>query len=306
MKDQLWITVSSEEFPDGRPEDHLFAGYYLPFPEHDWGRRGEGFVSTISDDPPQLNWIYVDKDTYEVKYGLRAVAEQHIVGPWDVTKIDRRVTLEGWEGFIAVKYGEADWALYFDRDEDGLKYILGPEFKRVSVELVRKELKQKKLKPEGATEEENSKKIQEMASKKEDERRNGGREKQTKAEDGTAAEEKLTVLKEMVRKLEEERLKKAEEKKPKTDEDTAKEEKLGKVKEMVRRMEEEIQITAKKKPDTKEETTAHNEEGDQEADKATGKANIIKGQDQMAGAADDKEGKSSKAKKKPRKLEIRH
>ena len=33
-----------------------------------------------TDDPPQLNWIYVDKDTLEIKYGIRADSQDHLVG----------------------------------------------------------------------------------------------------------------------------------------------------------------------------------------------------------------------------------
>ncbi|KAF2256131.1 hypothetical protein BU26DRAFT_512994 [Trematosphaeria pertusa] len=140
--------MSSVEYPDGRPEDHPFAGYFLPYPDQNWGRKGEGFVSTISDEPPQLNWIYVDRDTHEVKYGDRAESEPHIIGPWDVTKMDKRVTLEGWEGFMAVRYGPREWALYFDRDDDGLKGIIDPEMWTMEIELVRRERKQEKPDPD--------------------------------------------------------------------------------------------------------------------------------------------------------------
>lgn len=125
-------------------DDHPFAGYFLPYPDKSWGRAGEGLVSTISDDPPQLNWIYVDADTYEVKYGNRAESADHIVGPWDCTKLDRRVTMEGWEGFVAVREGPGNWALYFDRDDDALE----ERFKRsVEVTLSRKEMKKRKDEP---------------------------------------------------------------------------------------------------------------------------------------------------------------
>ena len=117
---------------------HPFTGYFLPFPEQNWGRKGEGLVSTISDDPPQLNWVFVDKDTYELGYGNRVVAEPHIVGPWDCTMIDKRLTLEGWEGFMAVKDAEGLWQLYFDLDDNGLE---GKVVKKriVEIELTRKE-----------------------------------------------------------------------------------------------------------------------------------------------------------------------
>ena len=142
---QLYLNVPSDEFPDGHPEDHPFAGYFLPFPDQDWGRQGEGMVSTISDEPPQLNWIYVDRDTCEVKHGDRVASEPHIVGPWDVTKMDRRVTFMGWEGFMAVQYGPGEWALYFDVDDNGLRGVIGDDLVRVEVELVRKERRQRRM-----------------------------------------------------------------------------------------------------------------------------------------------------------------
>lgn len=149
MAMQLYVAVPTSDFPDGRPGDHPFTGYFLPYPEKDWGKRGEGLVSTIMDEPPQLNWIYVDRYTHEIKYGDRAASRDHIVGPWDVTKSDRRLTLEGWEGFMAVRYGPGEWALYFDRDDDRLDQILpGDEFKKLEVSLVRREIKQRPRKLE--------------------------------------------------------------------------------------------------------------------------------------------------------------
>ncbi len=82
---------------------HPFAGYYLPYPD----TKYEGIVSTICDDAPILNWIYIDMNTYEVKYGVRADAQSNITGPFDCTRQDRRMTLEGWEGFVAVEVGAA-------------------------------------------------------------------------------------------------------------------------------------------------------------------------------------------------------
>jgi hypothetical protein len=107
-------------------------------------------VSTISNDPPQLNWIYVDRDTCEVKYGNRAESEDHIIGPWDVTKMDRRVILMGWEGFTAVCYGPGEWALYFDVDDNGLQGVIPDDMKRMEIELVRKERRQERTSNEPA------------------------------------------------------------------------------------------------------------------------------------------------------------
>ena len=126
---------------------HPFAGYYLPY--RDAGH--EGLVSTITNVPPVLNWIYVDKDTYEVKYGVRLDAQPNITGPFNCTRQDRRLTIEGWEGFVAVKEegekGEQLWALYYDRDDDGLRGKLGFGRTVLEVELRREEKRMPK--PEG-------------------------------------------------------------------------------------------------------------------------------------------------------------
>jgi len=139
---KLYIAVAKAE-GQASPSQHPFTGYFLPFPDQDWGRKGEGLVSTIADEPPQLNWIYVDQETYEVKYGLRIDAEGHLVGPWDCTRIEKRITLEGWEGFMAVQEDPGSWALYFDRDDNGLQGKTS-EKRILEVEMTRKERRKRK------------------------------------------------------------------------------------------------------------------------------------------------------------------
>ncbi len=95
-----------------------------------------------------LNWIYVDKDTYEVKYGVRADAQEHFTGPFDCTRQDRRMTLEGWEGFVAVEEFPGIWALYFDRDDDGLVTKVPMGTRVLEVELTRREKKEGKPEPD--------------------------------------------------------------------------------------------------------------------------------------------------------------
>jgi hypothetical protein len=83
--------------------------------------------------------VYVDKDTCEVKYGVRADAQPNITGPFDCTRQDRRLTLFGWEGFCAVEELPTVWALYFDKDDDGLRSKLPLGTRVLEVELTRKE-----------------------------------------------------------------------------------------------------------------------------------------------------------------------
>lgn len=85
----------------------------------------------------------MDEETYEVKYGLRVDAEGQLVGPWDCSRIDRRITLEGWEGFMAVQEDQGSWALYFDRDDNGLQGKTSKE-RILEVEMTRKERRRRK------------------------------------------------------------------------------------------------------------------------------------------------------------------
>lgn len=102
-------------------------------------------VSTISDDPPYLNWIYVDRFTNEIKYGNKEEAAGHLFGPWDCTETDKRVTFENWEGFWAVQedISKDMWALYFDRESDYLttrEDMVGhKQLRKLQVSLSRRE-----------------------------------------------------------------------------------------------------------------------------------------------------------------------
>ncbi|KAI0445384.1 hypothetical protein F4803DRAFT_170932 [Xylaria telfairii] len=111
--DKLYIdtgTHHEQEF------GHPFTGYYLAYPDS----NASGLVSTICDEPPIMNWIYVDRWSHELKFGNRSWADDNFPIPWDCSRQDRRLTFGGWEGFLAVKEGNF-WALYFDIDEDHLK-----------------------------------------------------------------------------------------------------------------------------------------------------------------------------------------
>jgi hypothetical protein len=123
---------------------HPFNGYFLPYPDASY----EGLVSTITDVAPILNWIYIDKETYEVKYGVRDFAQPNLTGPFDCTRQDRRMKFEDWEGFVAVEEGPGIWALYFDRDDDALRGKIPPNIRVLEIELTRRESKNGKPDPE--------------------------------------------------------------------------------------------------------------------------------------------------------------
>ncbi|KAK5121356.1 hypothetical protein LTR85_005522 [Meristemomyces frigidus] len=121
--DKLWVEAKS---PDtGWPvndKHHPFTGFYIAYPD-DNRPTTRGLVSTITVDPPMLNWTYIDKDTSELKYANRSGSIEHHVGSWDWTSEDNdsSITFDEWEGFMAVEEKPGEWALYFDLNDDGLK-----------------------------------------------------------------------------------------------------------------------------------------------------------------------------------------
>ncbi|KAF2178386.1 hypothetical protein K469DRAFT_718480 [Zopfia rhizophila CBS 207.26] len=125
---------------NGEAFGHPYAGYYLPYPDEKY----EGLVTTITDEAPIMNWVYVDKDTHEVKYGVRVNAQPNLTGPFDCTRQDRRLTFAGWEGWCAVEEFPTIWSLYFDKDDDGLRSKVTPGTRVLEIELTRKEKRWKK------------------------------------------------------------------------------------------------------------------------------------------------------------------
>lgn len=70
-----------------------------------------------------LNWIYVDKNTFELKYGNRSQSIGNIVGHWDWTEDESGLILQKKELWMAVEEEEDVWALYCDVKGDGLAAV---------------------------------------------------------------------------------------------------------------------------------------------------------------------------------------
>ncbi|KAJ4300618.1 hypothetical protein N0V88_003302 [Collariella sp. IMI 366227] len=111
LKDgNLWIDHPGFPMPG-----HKFLGYHFPYP----GEEGHlGMVSTIADDPPMLNWIFVDKDTRMVRHGGRQdTLGGHTIGPWYWSPDEQWLTLEGDPyKFVAVQMENKKWAIAWDKD----------------------------------------------------------------------------------------------------------------------------------------------------------------------------------------------
>lgn len=123
----------------GSPNEagHLFEGFYIGYPDPERPKPLPlGMVTSISNDPPMLNWIYVDKDTREIKYGNRTESRAHIVGSWGWEAGEEGgpggLTLEGEEGAVAV-HGEKGWELRWE-DGNGKVAVKGRKMLRVSLE----------------------------------------------------------------------------------------------------------------------------------------------------------------------------
>ena len=102
-----------------------------------------------------LNWIYVDSSTYEVRYGVRAEADKHFVGPMAISTLqagEMRLVYMQWEGFAAVEEEDDHWALYFDKDNNNLKEkVRGKSI--TEVELIRDTTSEMKARMKGFEEE---------------------------------------------------------------------------------------------------------------------------------------------------------
>lgn len=87
--------------PDAPVQGHKFCGFYFKYPSEEGYL---GLVSTIADDTPMMNWIYVDRDTQELQYGPRKDTLGQNIGPWGFNNSETLLTLdEHTEGFIATR-----------------------------------------------------------------------------------------------------------------------------------------------------------------------------------------------------------
>ncbi|KAF7335420.1 hypothetical protein MVEN_02194900 [Mycena venus] len=138
-KQRLYLDDSDpahRTFDDGHP----FSGFYIEYPV---GKKPLGLVSTISKEPPELNWIYADSQTLELKYGNKTASQNHIPGPWDWTDDQEALMLDGWESLVALEESPGVWVVHYDRDDDHLSRVQRGKSKPVvEISLERRILKQ--------------------------------------------------------------------------------------------------------------------------------------------------------------------
>lgn len=130
--DKLYVSEGPPAALNVQDVGHPFEGFYMGFPREP--DNPMGLVSMSSKSPPAMGWVYVDRDTREVRYGNRSTSMPHIVGAWGWTEDEVGVTLQGVEAFVVVEEQEGVWAVYWDRKGDGKGLPRGKRVLEISVE----------------------------------------------------------------------------------------------------------------------------------------------------------------------------
>ena len=147
---QMWIQPPASKL---KQPFFPFEGFYIAYPDDQRPMPAPmGIVTKISEDPPMMNWIYVDLDTSQVKHGNRTESRPHRVGDWGYTDDDEEegkaddddpggVEFNGEEKFVAVKPRDGDgrglWEVWWDEHDDklnSLPAVAGRLVLRISLE----------------------------------------------------------------------------------------------------------------------------------------------------------------------------
>ncbi len=96
-----------------------------------------GLVTYVSDELPALNWVYVDKETRQLRYGNRTMSIAHEVGPWGFEAGEEGgaggLTFDGVEGAVAVETEEG-WEVRWEDGEGKVGDVGGRRVLSVSLE----------------------------------------------------------------------------------------------------------------------------------------------------------------------------
>ena len=115
---------------------HPFEGFYIEYPDEERPKPPPlGLVTKVTDNPPLMNWIYIDRETSEIRHGNRTVSRPHRVGDWGWSNDDEAdfndnedpggVEFDGEEKFVAVEPEAGDtegrWEVWWDEHDDHLR-----------------------------------------------------------------------------------------------------------------------------------------------------------------------------------------
>ncbi|KAJ5899731.1 hypothetical protein N7495_004475 [Penicillium taxi] len=128
-----------------------FNGGYFTHPEFP-PENTAGMVTVSGEETPTLRWVFLDALTHELRWGGRDESAGQICGPYDWTKDELYMTLDGWEGWLAVRLpededqaegdGEDDeitngrWRLYFDQNDNGADLPSGAQVLEIRLKRV--------------------------------------------------------------------------------------------------------------------------------------------------------------------------
>lgn len=118
-------------------DSYPFKGFYIAYPDPARTPVQLGLVTYVSDDPPALSWMYVDKGTRQLRYGNRTESIAHEVGPWGWEAGEEGgaggVTFDGGEGAVAVETEEG-WEVRWEDGDGNVGDVGGRRVLSVSLE----------------------------------------------------------------------------------------------------------------------------------------------------------------------------
>jgi hypothetical protein len=113
-----------------------FEGFFIEYPDEQRPKPAPiGMVTKISDDPPMMNWIYIDRKTSQLKHGNRTQSRPHRVGDFGWSNDDDNdfnddedpggIEFDGEEKFVAVEPEKGDsegrWEIWWDQYDNHLR-----------------------------------------------------------------------------------------------------------------------------------------------------------------------------------------
>ncbi|KAE8373996.1 hypothetical protein BDV26DRAFT_300632 [Aspergillus bertholletiae] len=104
-----------------------FNGHFFESPDLEKGNLN-GLVAVSGETPPTLRWVYLDKHTFEMRWGGKEDREGHISGPFDLTHEGDYLALNDTQRWLAVRLEHTEqsetetdtglWRLHCDWEEN--------------------------------------------------------------------------------------------------------------------------------------------------------------------------------------------
>ncbi|KAB8216190.1 hypothetical protein BDV33DRAFT_233666 [Aspergillus novoparasiticus] len=89
------------------PSMTAFNGHFFELPDLAQGNLN-GLVAISGETPPTLRWVYLDKDTYEMRWGGKQDREGHIGGPFDLTRDGDYIALNDTQRWLALRLEDTE------------------------------------------------------------------------------------------------------------------------------------------------------------------------------------------------------